>query len=157
MTGVLLRDQDTDMDRGASQVALVVTGPAFQCGRYKRCRFDPWVGKIPRKKVTAIHSSILAWRIRGQRSLVGYSPWGHTEFRHNWSDLAHTHAWTEGWSCENRDKMAIYKPSDIQSPYLWGNRCLFCKLPSLWFLVMAAPADWHGSHQLSTTLGALRI
>ena len=25
----------------------------------------------------ATHSSILAWEIHGQRSLVGYSPWGH--------------------------------------------------------------------------------
>ena len=25
------------------------------------------------------HSSILAWRIHGQRSLAGYSPWGHKE------------------------------------------------------------------------------
>ena len=24
-------------------------------------------------------SSILAWRIHGQRSLAGYSPWGHQE------------------------------------------------------------------------------
>ena len=27
----------------------------------------------------ATHSSILAWRIQGQRSLVGYIPWGHKE------------------------------------------------------------------------------
>ena len=27
----------------------------------------------------ATHSSILAWRIHGQRSLAGYSPWGHKE------------------------------------------------------------------------------
>ena len=27
----------------------------------------------------ATHSSILAWEIPGQRSLVGYSPWGHKE------------------------------------------------------------------------------
>ena len=27
----------------------------------------------------ATHSSILAWRIYGQRSLVGYSPWGGRE------------------------------------------------------------------------------
>ena len=26
------------------------------------------------------HSSILAWRIRGQRSLVGFSLWGHKEW-----------------------------------------------------------------------------
>ena len=25
----------------------------------------------------ATHPSILAWRIHGQRSLLGYSPWGH--------------------------------------------------------------------------------
>ena len=30
-------------------------------------------------KSMAIHSSIPAWRIHGQRGLVGYSPWGHKE------------------------------------------------------------------------------
>ena len=33
----------------------------------------------PLEKETAIHSSILAWRIPGQRSLAGYSPWGRKE------------------------------------------------------------------------------
>ena len=33
----------------------------------------------PLEKGMATHSSILAWRIQGQRSLVGYSPWGHKE------------------------------------------------------------------------------
>ena len=28
-------------------------------------------------KGMATHSSILAWNIHGQRSLVGYNPWGH--------------------------------------------------------------------------------
>ena len=32
----------------------------------------------PLEKGMATHSSILAWRIP-QRSLVGYSPWGHKE------------------------------------------------------------------------------
>ena len=35
------------------------------------------------EKEMAIHSSILAWKIPGQRSLVGYSPWGRKE-----SDMA---------------------------------------------------------------------
>ena len=30
-------------------------------------------------KEMAIHSSILAGEFHGQRSLVGYSPWGHKE------------------------------------------------------------------------------
>ena len=31
----------------------------------------------PLEKEMATHSSILASRVHGQRSLVGYSPWGH--------------------------------------------------------------------------------
>jgi len=31
----------------------------------------------PLEKALASHSSILAWKTHGQRSLVGYSPWGH--------------------------------------------------------------------------------
>ena len=30
----------------------------------------------PLEKGMIIHSSVLAWRIHGHRSLVGYSPWG---------------------------------------------------------------------------------
>ena len=33
----------------------------------------------PLEKEMATHSSILAWRIHGQGSLAGYSPWGHKE------------------------------------------------------------------------------
>ena len=34
-----------------------------QCRRCKRCRFDPWVGKIPPEEGMATQSSVLAWRI----------------------------------------------------------------------------------------------
>ena len=38
------------------------------------------VGKIPWRRKWQPHSGILAWKkSRGQRSLVGYSPWGRTE------------------------------------------------------------------------------
>ena len=33
----------------------------------------------PLEKEMTTHSSILAWKIHGQRSLVGYSPWDHKE------------------------------------------------------------------------------
>ena len=36
-------------------------------------------GEDPLEKEMATHSSILAWKSRGERSLVGYSPWGHRE------------------------------------------------------------------------------
>ena len=39
-----------------------------------------WVGFLgqedPLEKEMATHYSILAWRIQGQMSLAGYSPWG---------------------------------------------------------------------------------
>ena len=31
----------------------------------------------PLEKEMGVHSSSLAWKTHGQRSLVGYSPWGH--------------------------------------------------------------------------------
>ena len=37
------------------------------------------VWEDPLEKGMASHSSILAWRIHGERNLVGYSPWGHKE------------------------------------------------------------------------------
>ena len=44
---------------------------------------ETWVQHLgqedPLEKGMATHSSILAWRIHGQRRLVGYSPWGHKE------------------------------------------------------------------------------
>ena len=48
----------------------------------------------------ATHSSILAWRIHGQRSLVGYSPWGRKE-----SDM------TERLSTAH---MQIFSPLNLQ-------------------------------------------
>ena len=35
--------------------------------------------EVSLEKGMETHSSILVWRIHGQRSLVGYSPWGRNE------------------------------------------------------------------------------
>ena len=35
----------------ASQAAIVVKNPPANAGRHKRCRFDPWIGKIAWRKV----------------------------------------------------------------------------------------------------------
>ena len=47
---------------------------------------ETWIGsglgqEDPLEKEMASHSSILAWEIHGQRSLAGYSPWGHKRAR----------------------------------------------------------------------------
>ena len=50
-----------------------------RCRRQKRCEFNPWVRKIPWRrdwKPTLVFSPV---KFLGQRSLGGYSPWGHKE------------------------------------------------------------------------------
>ena len=47
-----------------------------QCRRHKRCRFNPWVRKIPWRRKRQPVPVILPRKSHGQRSLVGYSPWG---------------------------------------------------------------------------------
>ena len=42
----------------------------------KRCRFNPWVRKIPWRKKWQPTPVFLPGKSHGQRSLAGYSPWG---------------------------------------------------------------------------------
>ena len=39
-------------------------------------KYSWWVFRVLSEKAVAPHSSTLAWKIHGQRSLVGCSPWG---------------------------------------------------------------------------------
>ena len=48
--------------------------PACQCRRLKRCRFDPWVRKIPWRRAWQSTLVFLPGDSYGQRSLVGSSP-----------------------------------------------------------------------------------
>ena len=42
-------------------------------------RFDPWVGKIHWRRKWQPTQVFLPGKSHGQRSLAGYSPWGHKE------------------------------------------------------------------------------
>ena len=60
---------------GASLVAQTVKNPPAMR--------EMWVQSLgqedPLEKGTATRSSILAGKFHGQRSLAGYSPWGHSQ------------------------------------------------------------------------------
>ena len=60
-------------DRGK---VLVGKNPPPSAGDIKRCRFDPWVGKIPWRRVWQPIPEFLPGKSHGQRGLEGYSPWG---------------------------------------------------------------------------------
>ena len=55
----------------------------LQCRSHERCRFSPWVGKIPWRRKRQPTPVFLPGESHGQRSLVGCSPWGRKE-----SDMA---------------------------------------------------------------------
>ena len=48
----------------------------FHCRRHRRCRFDPWVGKIPWRRKWRPTPVFLPEKSHGQKSLAGYSPGG---------------------------------------------------------------------------------
>ena len=54
---------------------LVVKNLPANYRKYKRCRFDPWVRKIPWRRARQTTLVFLPGESYGQRSLVGYSPW----------------------------------------------------------------------------------
>ena len=45
----------------------------------RRCRFNPWFGKIPWGRKWQPIQVFLPGKFHGQRSLAGYSPWGYKE------------------------------------------------------------------------------
>ena len=48
-------------------------------GDTEELRFDPRVGKIPWRREWQPTPEFLPGKSHGQRSLVGYNPWGHNE------------------------------------------------------------------------------
>ena len=66
---------------------------ACQCRKQKRRRFDPWVAKIPWRRKWHPTPVFLPGESHGQRSLVGYSPWGH-KTRPRWLSTLYGPSWT---------------------------------------------------------------
>ena len=57
--------------------------------RHRRPGFNPWVRKIPWKRKWQPTPVFLPGKVHGQRSLVGYSPWGFKEL--DTTEHTHTH------------------------------------------------------------------
>ena len=56
---------------------------ACQCRRRRRCGFSLWIRKISWGRKRQPTPVFLPGQLHGQRSLVGYSPWGLQRVRHN--------------------------------------------------------------------------
>ena len=64
--------------RNSHFTKVIMSFPVAQMVNYPPAMWETWVGSLedPLKKGMATHSSIFAWRIPWQMSLMGYSPWG---------------------------------------------------------------------------------
>jgi len=60
------------------RASLVVSGKESTC-QFRRCGFDPWVGKMSWRRNWQPTPVFLPGKSHGQRSMAGYSPWDHKE------------------------------------------------------------------------------
>ena len=82
--------------------------PAYQGRRCKRHVFNPWVEKMPWRRRWLPTPVFLPGKSHGQRSLVGYGPWGH---KHDWpTEHIHTEESTVWYWQRNRrvDRLSTY-------------------------------------------------
>ena len=76
------------------------------CLQCRRPGFDPWVGKIPWRRKWQPTPIFLPGKSHGQRSLAGYSPWGHKELdMSEWLNHHHPH---------NKDHNTSWRPPSFQ-------------------------------------------
>ena len=61
---------------GVGSLSFLQGIPTCQC---RRRRFDPWVRKIPWRRACQPTPVVLPGKFHGQKSLLGYSPWGRKE------------------------------------------------------------------------------
>ena len=78
---------------------LIIKESTWQC---RRCRFYPWVRKIPWRRAWQTTPVFLPEESHGQGSLVGYSPWGCKD-----SDMT--------WWLNNSNRDPRYSPLEKQS------------------------------------------
>ena len=99
-----------------SQVALVGKNPPANAGDIREASFDLWVRKFPWRRKWQPTPVFLPGKSHGQRSLVGYSPYGCKE-----SDTTEVtqHAYTRKYQrlCFRKWKMILGGRSEMQEEW----------------------------------------
>ena len=90
--------------------------------------FAPWVGKIPWRRKWQSTPVFLPRELHGQRSLAGYSPWGHKRVKH---DLV-TKQQPQQQHC------LVIKPTGSQAEFVSGAQSVFSFFFKYLFTSLAA-------------------
>ena len=101
--------------------------PDCQCRRLERHGFNPWVGKIPWRRALQPTPR----KSHGQKSLVGYGPWGFKE-----SDTTEHTQHTHTHMHENANKIYISSLNyflELRIHLMWCcNYSIIAKIPNPW-------------------------
>ena len=106
---------------------------ACQYRRHRKCRFSPWVKKVPRRRKWQPIPVSLPGESHGQRSLVGYSPWGLKRVLHDRvTEHAHMHLGDKIKYCSHTFDLIFVLRSYFTGStwilhFLWG--CLIMVAP----------------------------
>ena len=97
-----------------------------------------------------MHSRILAWgESHRQRSLVGYSPWGHKE-----SDVtSQLSTQAEGRAQEKGSSAWLIEQQTLQGTLKQKNVSQQCPSDALLLFMNSAEPSWKSSHRISVTAG----
>ena len=99
--------------------------------RQRRWGFDPWLGKIPWRRKWQPTPVFLPGESHGQRSLMGYSPWGLRRVGHDWIDLAAAAGFVEREKKEGNNPVTKKDSCFLISPS-WQSQCRIYSKPEYW-------------------------
>ena len=115
--------------------------------------FNPWVGKIPWRRKWQSTPVLLPGKSHGQRSLVGYSPWGRKEL-----DTAESlHFTSTSFSGHLSLHMAEVYPNCVNPSRIVSQRMLLLLLLLRRFShVRLCATPWTAAHQAPLSIGFSR-
>ena len=91
-----------------------------KCKGHRRGGTNPWAGRILWRKKWQYIPVFLPRKFLGQRSLAGYSPWGHKRVGHGGMTEHHKHTLTD-----THTHMHKISQSEVQNLYTMKTYCLF--------------------------------
>ena len=115
---------------GPSWVAQLVKNLFANVGDTREHQFNPWFGKIPWKRKWQLAPVCLPGKFHGQRSLVGYSPWGCKESdtsEHTNVDISHTIS-----KCHILLTLPVSLEKSLEDSITWWRKQVF-QNPNLYF------------------------
>ena len=112
----------------------VVKLSTWQCRRWRKRWFSPWVGKIPWRRKWQLTLLFLLGKSHGQRSLVGYGPWDLKELDRAKRLSTHTHTHTH-----------THARTHVPSKHLWKNVRIILLFSFYWSIITLQRVDFCGT------------